>query len=266
MIDPAVFLGEPLSFGKVCKVYPPKVRDVVANLETQSYIMILCWNQDDINDILKSKNIVLDDNKQLEPFDFLMANALNNLEFKNNITNAIKFFTHEEEVHVLPSQMLIYIGTLEDLPKAKSLEELRCITKQNYLDFQNIIRSTLGFEIEEPDPPDLNPIVKRVRKAARERIRAKRKAQGKKGVDYTSMMSAVCCMQVGVSPLTIGDIPYAAMNELISSYQRKEKYETDIQSVYAGADPKKVKPKYWIRPDDNGIQVPLSGISGSKKQ
>jgi len=31
MIDPTVFIGEPLEFGTVCKVYPPKVKDVITN-------------------------------------------------------------------------------------------------------------------------------------------------------------------------------------------------------------------------------------------
>jgi hypothetical protein len=37
------------------------------------------------------------------------------------------------------------------------------------------------------------------------------------------------------------------MRILTSMYQGKEKYELDIDSLLAGADSKKVKPKYWIK-------------------
>lgn len=266
MIDPAVFLGEPIEFKEICKVYPPKVKEVIANPQTQRYIMILCWCQEDIDDILNKKNIDLNKTQKPDPFTFLMGNALNNKDFSLLIEQAIRYFTHEKDVYVLPSQLCIYLGKPEDISKAKSPNDLRRITKENYFDFQNAIRAVLGFELEELDPPNLNPIVKRVRDAARKRKRLQRKANQKNNFNHTSTMCALCAMNIGITPFNIGELPYAAINELISTYQRKERYETDIQSICAGADPKKVKPKYWVRPDDDGIQVPLSGISGSKKQ
>ena len=40
---------------------------------------------------------------------------------------------------------------------------------------------------------------------------------------------------------------YASIGILINTYQNKEKYETDIASIQAGADSKKINPKYWIK-------------------
>ena len=37
------------------------------------------------------------------------------------------------------------------------------------------------------------------------------------------------------------------MQAILNQYQTKEKYEIDIDSLLAGADSKKIKPKYWIR-------------------
>jgi hypothetical protein len=36
------------------------------------------------------------------------------------------------------------------------------------------------------------------------------------------------------------------MESITRKYQEKEKYQLDIESLLAGADSKKVKPKYWI--------------------
>ena len=40
---------------------------------------------------------------------------------------------------------------------------------------------------------------------------------------------------------------YVAFEAILRKYQEKEKYELDIKSLLAGADSKKIKPKYWIR-------------------
>jgi hypothetical protein len=54
-------------------------------------------------------------------------------------------------------------------------------------------------------------------------------------------------MGIGITPLNIGEMSYASIQPIMRMLQNKEKYEVDIQSLLAGADSKKIKPKYWIR-------------------
>ena len=54
-------------------------------------------------------------------------------------------------------------------------------------------------------------------------------------------------MGIGITPLNIGEMSYVAMQMITQVYQNKERYELDVKSLLAGADSKKVKPKYWIR-------------------
>jgi len=61
------------------------------------------------------------------------------------------------------------------------------------------------------------------------------------------MLASICCMNFGINPLNIGELSYASISILMRYYQEKEKYNIDIQSLLAGADSKKVKPKDWIR-------------------
>ena len=63
---------------------------------------------------------------------------------------------------------------------------------------------------------------------------------------FTSLVS-ICCMGLGITPLNIGEMSYIAMDSILHKYQEKEKYQLDIDSLLAGADSKKIKPKYWIR-------------------
>lgn len=99
-------------------------------------------------------------------------------------------------------------------------------------------------EIEPPDP-DEDPRVKRIK--AKARYRDKIKAKKGMGLKLNSTLISICCMGLGLNPLNIGEISYASIPALVRHYQEKEKYEIDVQSLLAGADSKKVKPKYWIR-------------------
>lgn len=54
-------------------------------------------------------------------------------------------------------------------------------------------------------------------------------------------------MNMGINPLNIGELSYSAVKSLIAMYQQQEEYKMDIDTLLAGGDSKKIKPKYWIR-------------------
>ena len=103
----------------------------------------------------------------------------------------------------------------------------------------------VGLKPVEPPNPNEHPRIRAMK--AKARYRDKIKAKQNAGLDLTSLMAAICCMGMGLNPLNIGDISYASTSILIDQYQNKEKYQLDIDSLLAGADSKKVKPKYWIQ-------------------
>ena len=78
------------------------------------------------------------------------------------------------------------------------------------------------------------------------RKRDRIKAQSKGGLTFGANLVAICCMDLGINPLNIGSLSVAAVKILFNASQLKEKYDLDIKSLLAGADSKKVKPKYWI--------------------
>jgi hypothetical protein len=79
-------------------------------------------------------------------------------------------------------------------------------------------------------------------------LKAKQTAKGKgEGITLYTTLVSICCMGLGITPLNIGEMSYVALEAILRKYQEKEKYELDIDSLLAGADSKKVKPKYWIR-------------------
>ena len=66
----------------------------------------------------------------------------------------------------------------------------------------------------------------------------------------STTLVAICCMGIGITPLNIGELSYASIEPIMNMMQEKEKYDIDIRSLLAGADSKKIKPKYWIRNAD----------------
>ena len=145
---------------------------------------------------------------------------------------------------------MVVIGSLEkEIKKAKSVEKLRLIKEDEFLEFQNAVRRSLGDKPLEPPNPNEHPRIKAMK--AKARYRDYIKAKKGLGIDFGTLLASICCMNMGLNPLNIGEISYASVKVLVDTYQEKEKYETEVRSLQAGADPKKIKPKYWIRQLDN---------------
>lgn len=235
----AFYFGEPVEFKNICYVYPPKVHDVATNHEYYIYTKLLTFSQEEIEDEFVEKGLDLKD--LLTPFEYLLNNAYNNLRFKELLDRTFYFFLHEKVTYLF-EQKQILIG---DLVEIKSLENLRALTEEDFFDFQNLIRDAIGAKSIEPPNPNENPRIKAMKAKARYRDRIK--AKKGLGLKLLSTISSICCMGYGLNPLNIGELSYAAIPVLLATYQEKEKYDIDIRSLLAGADSKKVKPKYWIR-------------------
>lgn len=247
MNDVVSFIGEPLFFQKDIYIYPPKVKDVVANRYFGTYQKLLTTSQEEIEDEYVEKKIDLKD--MLTPLETLLALAYQQDKIHLLIKDAFKFFLREE-VTLLFEQKTIVVGDLKEvLPKIKNVSELRTINEENFFAFQNIVREACGQKAIEPPNPNEHWKIKQMKARARYRDKIKAKQQSKDGLDLKSTLVAICCMGIGLTPLNIGEISYCAISPIMRTFQEREKYEVDIKSVMAGA--KKVKPKYWIRKIDD---------------
>lgn len=239
MINVGFLLGYPVDFKHICMVYPPKVKDVVTNQNYNIYSRLLTFSQEEIEDeYVKAQ---LDLKELLSPFEYILNNAYNNPQFKQLLEQAFFLFTHEQ-IMILFEQKQIVIG---DIKEIKSVNELRILKEEDYFEFQNLIREAIGGKMISPPNPNEDPRVKAIK--AKARYRDYLKAKQGKGLNLKTTLSSIYCMGFGLNPLNIGELSYAAIPALIATYQEKEKYELDVDSLLAGADAKKVKPKYWIR-------------------
>ena len=256
MLNPTVFIGEPLNFNNKFKIYPPTVREVLSNPLYAQFLKVLTISQEDIQDELSEKNKNQQNTEQQKvptPFEFLLINSYHSAQFQEIVKLAFEFFTHEKISFYFEEKKII-IGDLEKIiTEIKSVDDLIFLTEDEYFDFQNLIRQACGEkEVKPPEPfnPDEDPRITEIKARARKRDRIKAKQQNKNGISISSCLVAICCMGIGITPLNIGEMSYAAIGPIMTMSQDKEKYDIDIRSLLAGADSKKIKPKYWIRNSD----------------
>lgn len=243
MIDPSFFLGYPVPFLDICSVYPPKVKDILNEKNYPVYRKLFLSSQEDIEDEYTELKLSLDNVPTPLGYLFVMLQA--DPRMKAIITEGFKFFI-KEPVTLLEDQKIIVIGDLKEVLKnAKSIEDLRIIKEENYFEFQQMLRRSIGEKEVEPYNPNENPKIKYFK--AKARLRDRVKAKSKDNLTFGSTLAAICCMDLNLSPLNIGELSQAAISVLIRYYQEKTKYEIDIKSLLAGADSKKVKPQNWIR-------------------
>ena len=242
MINDKVFLHFPVSFQQVCKLYPPTVNDVVGNEEFPRYQSLFTLSQEELMDEYVKNDVK---GNVPTPFQYLLISYYGSGELKRIILDAFYFFLHEP-VTIIPELEVVIIGKAEeDIDPDIDLVNPRLIDKTNYFEFQNAIRQLMGGKPIEPPQIDEDPRVARIKAKfrQREKVLAKRKSGPKLG----TLLAAICCMGIGLNPLNIGEMSYADVSWLLEIYQQQEEYDVDIRALLAGADKKKVKPKYWIR-------------------
>lgn len=240
----AAFIGAPLYFKKDVYIYPPTIRQVVSNNYYNLFERILTYSQEEIEDDFVEKKIEVE--AYPTPMEFLLQQSQHDKEYERLSCMAFEFFLRKPVIF-LYQESLILVGGLEGLleQEKKTLEDLTFITKEEFFEFQNLIRLAAGRKMVDLPNPNEHPKIKAMK--AKARYRDKIKAKQNKGISFYTSIVSICCMGIGITPLNIGEMSYAALEPLTSRFQEKEKYRLDIDTLLAGGDSKKINPKYWIR-------------------
>ena len=241
------FLCQPKEFKPGIKIYPPTVKSVITEELFGHYVQVLTYSQEEVEDEFLAAKKSLE--KYPTPLEFMLNNSYHNKQYETICKKAFQFFIHDE-VNFLYEQKLIVVGNIQEtLKNISTLEELLLITEEDFFAFQNAIRECVGKKIVEPPITDEDPRVAEIKRKARyrDKLKAKQASKGKDGISLYTTLVSICCMGLGITPLNIGEMSYVAIEAILRKYQEKEKYQLDIDSLMAGADSKKVKPKYWIR-------------------
>ena len=247
MINDKIFLGFPIKFEDICMIFPPKVNDVVGNENFNIYLSIFTITQEELDEIyLKDRSV-----KHVPtPFRYLMMNYYSEEEMRNYIEDAFELFIHEPVTIVPEIEMLLIGKREEEIDPDIDLENPRLITEKNFFEFQNKIRLSIGQKPiiqTEAGKKEEDPRIKRWKMKIKEREKIINSKEAKNAPTLGTLLAAICCMGIGLNPLNIGEMSYACVRWLVAMYQQNEEYDVDVRALLAGADSKKVKPKYWIK-------------------
>lgn len=249
MINPNFFLGLPQSFNEKCWVFPPSIDETLRVENYHKYCHLLTLSQEELEDDFiqqKEKKKIMDSSFDVPtPLEYILINSYNNKEFEKMALLAFQFFI-KQPVTFIYEKKAILIGDLkEKITNKVPLNAYVFIEEDEYFDLQNLVREAVGTKTVERPNPNEHPRIKQMK--AKARYRDKIKAEKGIGVSLGTSLAAICCMDTGLNPLNVGKISFVALKALTDTYQLKEKYQLDIDSLLAGADSKKVKPQYWIK-------------------
>lgn len=238
----AAFIGEPIAFRMGIKVYPPKAKDVLGNPMFSRYMSLLDVSQEDIWDKLAEKEGDIPKGAPT-PFEIFMSNCTISSEIRELAEEAFLFFTHEPVKIMTEGNIVLFLNGFDEV---KKIEEVRYIDETTYFDFQNCIRASIGDKEKEPPIEDEHPRVAIIKAKGRRRERIKKKKGNASSINSYQMLVALCCMELGLTPLNIGEMPYISLSPLFSASQGRERRSADIQFMAAGAG-SKIQPKDWIK-------------------
>lgn len=115
--------------------------------------------------------------------------------------------------------------------------------------FLRILSEIYQLDWEALRPPKAtNNKVEEMRKrlaATKAAVQKAKERQGK-AITIESMITGICAKDPSLNFLNIYELNYYQFMKTAQAIHKVDDYETSIQSLLAGADPKKVKPRHWM--------------------
>jgi hypothetical protein len=124
------FLGYPKAFRKDIEIYPPKVKDVIANNSFGVYERLLTYSQEEVEDELMEAEKTME--AYPTPLEYLLNNAYHNEQYREKAKEAFEFFTHQK-VEFLYEIKTIVFGDIKDVVKNMSkVSDLVLLTEEDF--------------------------------------------------------------------------------------------------------------------------------------
>lgn len=234
------FVGIPTEIGNICKVYPVTVREIatIGAKNFYSYLNLFTLDKEDIDEFLQQQGV----EERLTPFQFTLINANEDKQYLENLEKAFKFFLHEEQITVLVDNEAIILG---DINEGRVLKEEDFNTVCAIIIEQNMVNKSSAEErMNNPSDAKAAQIIKKIKEGRK--IREKKSSDS--NLNFIDLVASLAAKGNGLNAINVWDLTYYAFNDQFKRMQMIEQYDNARQSILAGADPKKVKIEYWLRP------------------
>lgn len=215
-----------------CFIYPATLKEIAVLGITDYFkkVNLLTLKKEEIKRIVS---------EEVEPFSFLLINAMYKEQFKDEIIKALEFFTREKVI-LIPEMEAFIIGDFNDskILSADNFDEFqKILSAQNYIQ-EDVVKYTGEDEIAKRIREKLekaNKILSKIKKDSVEET-----------IELTDLIASLAINST-INILEVWNISYYTFNDQFKRMRLLEQYNTSLQSIMAGADPKKVKLKDWIQ-------------------
>lgn len=225
---------------KLCTIYSVTLRQIaeVGAKNFYSYLNIFTLNKEDVDEYFAQQEIE-GEKPNLTPFQFLLVMTQVDPQYLKTVLEAFKLFLHEETITFLRTNEAIVLGDIGekriiDNDKFEIIKQI--IEQANTLDTQGA-----DARMDNPSDAKAAQIIKKLKEGRKMREKAKGS-----DLSFSDLVASLAAGANGLNILNVWDLPYYAFNDQFKRMQMKEEYENTYKSLLAGADPKKVKIRYWI--------------------
>jgi hypothetical protein len=237
-VNMKMMLGEPIELSTIGVLKPKTINSLLEigfDIYNQ-YLSMLCLTSDDIYEILDMN----DDFQDINPFDFILSNCVNNEDFKIKMEQALSFFL-EEDVH--------FFKIMEDeyckggYFYVHDINEGRFIHIANFSFFIDLLKEQNCI----PQKPT-NKRRKPKNEAEKDMYRQLNKARAKynkQDTDMSDIVSSVSAKHPSINLFNVGSL---SIYQLIDQYKRLnaiDEYFINIESLLHGASSEEVKLSHW---------------------
>lgn len=215
-----------------CVIHPATLREIaIIGVNTYfKYVNLLTISKSEVLQMIK---------QEITPFNFLLVNSLYKEDFKIEFVQALNFFL-KEEILILGEVEAICIGNFED---GRMLTEENFNEFQEILKFQNFIQTDI---VKYTGEDDAAKHIKGRLAQSREKLERIKRVREESKIELSDLISSLS-VNSSLNILDIWNISYYAFNDQFKRMRILEQYNTGLQSIMAGADPKKIKLQDWIQ-------------------
>jgi hypothetical protein len=226
-------LGQPIKLTGIGTLNPVTINGIceIGADQYNKYLGLLCISKADIQESLNTDD---DENPaiDIEPFDFIYVNSVNDGEFMDMTINALELI-FGEVITFYPTEACFGIG--------EDVKECRMLHKGNYNFVADIIRMQNCINNKSEDTKNQSKAVRDYNKKLKE-VKAKQSNDSSGIID---IVSAVCSKHPSVNIFNVGGM---TIYQLVDQYKRLnmiDDYYISIESLMHGASQDEVKPVHW---------------------
>ena len=243
-------LGYPFDSGEFGVIYPPLVKDYVANDNIAFFYSLATVTQEDMWDQYAiSRGEDPEGIRYEEAGTPFMQFFTATVQIYNQISEGAYFF--------LKKMLIPDIVNVDDGYKIMIVEEdnddldsIIILNEDNFINFQNALRSAMGHDEVKPPDPDESPIAARFKAKARYRDKIAAKSKQADSLTLDEIIVATCCMHQGITPLNVGELSYPGLMSLFDRLQKKEHYDIQVRAATSGFGGSMKGVKNWMK-DNN---------------